>query len=206
MQAFSKSRIFRALAVVFFGSALWAGAANADCILDMSGAVTYNIDSGQVSVSVATIYNTGCEKAFTPEDGYTAPVGVSLWATTAPYTGDSDITGYVLFSETAGTLNEAQLVTGFLKSATYDPPPSGTYYLTIVLSELSSTGLMPQGSMRDYHAFAEPKALGSEDDQATATEEAAYNPLPRETYGTNVLKTNESDGDSGGCFIKALLP
>lgn len=203
MRAFTGHKIFFALLIFLAACALGAGPAHSDCILDFSGTVTYDIDSGQVAVSVQKINNTSCGKAFITADGYVASMGISLWATTAPYAGEGDISGYVLCDLPAGELEEAQLVTGFLKGDEYVPPPAGTYYLTIVLVELTGNGGVQTSEMRDYYTFTQPKELGSKNDKASASEEAPYNPMPRETGGMDPVST-ESKGGSGGCFVKSL--
>ncbi len=141
----------------------------------LEGAVSYAIQDNVVSFEVESIVNY--------QQTATDPMHLRLYATPEPYSG-GPLQGHELAAyPLAQGLNPNGTRTDLRGTAAYTPPPAGTYYLTVVLTELSEG----QDLIADYVAFTDPRSF-----EGTGE-------TPQTDAGSG------DDGDEGdSCFINIL--
>lgn len=91
---------------------------------------SYEIDDDFVTLQAGRIENSRSTS--------TGTLRLSLWATETIYES-GDITGYILAEATLGTLAGENAWRDVEATRAFDSPPSGTYYITLVLSEFDGT-------------------------------------------------------------------
>jgi hypothetical protein len=105
-----------------------ASKANAQQI-DMSGAVGFDRYGSTVTLSASRIENYG---AIGSSSG---TLVLQLWATSAPYYGQSILNGYKLAEANLGTLWGGYYFSNINRSVAFFEPPRGYYNVVLVLGE-----------------------------------------------------------------------
>ncbi|MFK7911975.1 MAG: hypothetical protein AB8F34_15445 [Akkermansiaceae bacterium] len=119
-------------------------------LFDMRGPWSWraSYEGGTVKMNVAKISHT--------RRGLTGTLKLSVWLTKSPYRGGS-LRGYEI-----GQVRKGQLKAGFVfnnvrNTAKFKPPPAGTYYASLVLSESNGQNF----SVVSYLTDRKPVRLGS---------------------------------------------
>jgi hypothetical protein len=127
----------------------------------MSGDVGYQYLGSTATLTVDRIDNYDFY-------GYSGTLRLELWASPTPYVGIAQF-GYKLAQYVVG-----QLTAGFYfynvssGSVPFVPPPDGTYYMTVLLTEFDGANY----STRDYLAFASQATFGPPPPPAAITARA----------------------------------
>ncbi|MBL9117735.1 MAG: hypothetical protein JNJ83_22195 [Verrucomicrobiaceae bacterium] len=90
----------------------------------------YSTEGGTLDISVAKISHT--------RTGNTGTLKLAVWATDTPYKGGG-IEGYQLGAVTKTALKPGYSYSAVKNTATFKKPPSGSYYITLVLSEYNGS-------------------------------------------------------------------
>jgi hypothetical protein len=108
---------------------------------EMTGAISYTIVGSQITFNLEQVSSN-------LNNATTGTLQVSLWATAVPLSEATQAQVYVLGSATLGTLGPNQFFSSLSDVATLTPPPTGQYYITMVLEEYNGSF-----SPVDYFAF-----------------------------------------------------
>ena len=101
--------------------------------LQLSGNFTYSISGGNVTLTLDRITNASTTRT-------TGTLRLELWATTTAPAREAAFSGYRLAtSTTLAPLGTNSFYANITRTASFTPPPDGTYWLVLVLSEFSST-------------------------------------------------------------------
>ncbi len=200
MRAFSNRKLVCILVYLVFSLVLGAGPAFSDYNVKICGETTYIIEARHVSLMIHKVQN------FEP-GGKSGTLSLVLWATTTPYAGGDTLEGTVFFDYAIGEIEGGHyLALDGSFAQDYNPPPAGTYYITLTLNEYTPEGVR----MREYTTFPGAVSLGSIDQTLTATKDLGCNPLPPDQNDgptmTNDRVLAEQSSDDSGCFISTLMP
>ena len=139
------------LFVVLVFSASW-GTASAQSMpeIDLECPCAYDIQGSVVALSAERVTFSGT--------GRSGTLKLKLWATTSPYGGGLDITGYLLAEARLGELD----ANAYFDSPSHNVPyrgdlPPGTYYLVLVVTEHDAG----EDLIVDHASFDGTVALGS---------------------------------------------
>ena len=135
---------------VFVGAARDAGASN----VTFGGTVAYSY-SGSIAILTADRVQNN------ETGGISGTLKMELWALPAPYAGVA-ITGYKMAQYTVGQLNGGfQFSNVNSGNVAFVAPPSGTYYVAMILTEFTTPGGVNGGyTPRDYVNFPTPLVIG----------------------------------------------
>ncbi len=132
----------------------------------MGSGAAYSIKNGTVTLWAESVGNED-------SDYNSGTLKLKLWASAEPYSGGI-MKGHILAVYNIGTLDSGDSLDDIDASVSYDPPPYGTYYITLTLTEWNGSNDI----IMDYASFEEARTLGSETAEET-----------------------EDDGGSSSCFI-----
>lgn len=160
--------------------------------LQMSGSYSYSISGTSVTLTLDRIQNASATRT-------TGSMRLELWATTTAPAREAAFTGYRLASSTTfSPLAPSTFYSNVTRTASFTPPPDGTYWLVLVLSEFSSTTCSaPDGyCISDSAVFNSQRTFGGSGIQMVGN--FAY-----QTSGSNLtitvdrIENNLSSGSTG---------
>ncbi|MGE0085915.1 MAG: hypothetical protein AB7S75_16020 [Desulfococcaceae bacterium] len=134
----------------------------------MGSGAAYNISNETVTLWVEEVGNDD-------SDYDSGTLKLKLWAGAEPYSGGT-MNGYILAVYNLGTLDSGDFLDDIDASVSYDPPPYGTYYITLTLTEWNGSNDI----IMDYASFEDRQTLGSEIEEETE---------------------DDSEDSGGSCFI-----
>lgn len=92
--------------------------------------------------------------------GISGTLRMELWAFVSPYAGGAT-SGYKLAQYSLGQLNGNSFFSNITSGTiAFAPPPNGTWYFSMVLTEFIGTGVNDGYATRDYVNFATPVVIG----------------------------------------------
>lgn len=160
------------------------GGNNSD--LYFSGSVSYNIEGEFVTLSADAIYNDR-------DGGYSGSLTMKLWAVDTPYSGGS-ISGHILGEAVIGQLNGGYYFGDVSNTVNYSPPPDGTYYVVMTLTEFDG---------KDYVM----DAINFDGTETFSTSEppSALPPAALSPESTPDSVVEEGGGEGGAIPVSVLL-
>ena len=124
--------------------------------LTMSGNFGYTISGTSVTLTLDRINNTSTTRT-------SGTLRLELWATTTAPAREAAFTGYRLaVSSTLSPLAPNSFYSNITRTATFTPPPDGTYWLVLVLSEFNSVSCSASDSycITDSAVFSSQRTFG----------------------------------------------
>jgi hypothetical protein len=117
--------------------------------IDMSGSVAYEAVGSLVTLSVDRIDN------LREDYSYSGTLAIQLWATSAPYNGESTLSGYKLAEKRVGILDGGYYHDNISYRVPFFAPPNGVYNVVFVLAEWngSSYETIDWENFLDFEAF-----------------------------------------------------
>ncbi|MFO1310616.1 MAG: hypothetical protein U1F41_00980 [Burkholderiales bacterium] len=113
--------------------------------LQMIGNFSYTISGGTVQITLDQIRNASTTRT-------TGTLRLELWATTTQPAREAAFTGYRLaVSTTFSPLGPNSSYTSIVRTTSFTPPPDGTYWLVLVLSEYNSVSC----SAADFYCISD---------------------------------------------------
>ncbi len=113
--------------------------------LSLKGDCGYQIQDQTITITIAEIANQR------DVSNISGTLAIELWALTAPYNG-GDFQGIALAGTEMGTLFGQHFLANNCYTLNFTAPQAGTWYLTLMLREWSTTGFVTQ----DYINFNTP--------------------------------------------------
>ncbi len=124
--------------------------------LQMVGNFSYTISGGNVQINLDRINNASTTRT-------SGTLRLELWATTTQPAREAAFTGYRLaVSSTFSPLAPGSAYTSIVRTAAFTPPPDGTYWLVLVLSEFNSVTCSAADSycISDTGVFSSQRTFG----------------------------------------------
>lgn len=120
-------------------------------LVEMDGPYRWqtNAAAGTVAIDVGKIKHA--------RPGKTGTLKLSVWATKTPYKGGA-IQGYELGSVQKKALEKGYTYTDVKNTAKYTPPPAGTHYVSILLTEFGNN---EEYTIMDYFTTATKSTFGA---------------------------------------------
>ncbi len=125
--------------------------------LVIEGTYGYNYVGNSVTLTVARIANNSSTRT-------TGTLRLELWATSSSPARGAGFTGYRLaVGSTFSPLSPREYYYDVTRTATFTPPPDGTYYMVLVLAEYSSTGCSQSDGycISDSGVFSSTRTFGN---------------------------------------------
>jgi hypothetical protein len=194
-------KIFAFAASVFILTLLSTFQVNAQEI-DMSGTVRFDRSGSWVSLSAGRIENYGLQGSMS------GTLVLQLWATSAPYYGQSILTGYKLAEANLGTLWGGYYLSDINRTVVFNEPPQGYYTAVLVVGEWDGSkfitvdwfnfaGVQNFGGLPPYTPPPVPPALDLIDEYVgiwEGTQTLQLNGTSYESTGTSVISRYENRG------------
>ena len=159
---------------VFAGTARDAGASN----VTFGGTVAYSYSGSTAILTADRVQNSDATGSTS------GTLKMELWALPAPYAGAA-ISGYKMAQYTLGTLGgQFQFLNVNSGTIAFVSPPSGTYYVAMILTEFTDNPLNGGYTPRDYVNFPTQLVIGGGG--------AAFNPPPGIWENANEIGTGYS--------------
>jgi len=116
------------------------------------GTAQFQVSGSSVTLSVPEISNLS-------SSGTSGTLRIELWAFASPYTGGSQ-TGYQLATYVFGTLMANHYFSPYTTTVSYGPPPNGTWYYAMLLTEYTNGSVDNGYTVDDYVDFPNAVQLG----------------------------------------------
>jgi len=117
------------------------------------GQVGYSVDGNTVNLAADEVKNNDTS-------GVSAALRMELWAYATPFDGNPQ-TGYRMAIRDLGQLAAGASITNISGAVPFTPPPQGTWYFTMFLTEFTGSGNNDGYTARVYATFPTPVTFGS---------------------------------------------